>query len=122
MKDVPALFAATVRAPVKKTFSGKGNAMSAFLSAGAKSLSKCIICGEKTAPNKKLCSKHEHLENIVAAEKQATTERLGVEFNLLEGACRACQENRNRDILCTNLYSPALMWADSGIVECISRG
>lgn len=78
--------------------------MSAFLTAGAKNLSKCIICGERTAPGKKLCSNHEHLEIIVAAEKQGEAERRGEEFNLLEGACRSCQGNVNRQVLCTNLY------------------
>jgi len=79
--------------------------MSAFLTAGAKNLAKCIICGEKTAPGKKLCSNHEHLETVVAAEKQAESERLGEEYNLLEGACRSCQGNINREVLCTNLYA-----------------
>ena len=78
--------------------------MSAFLTAGAKNLSKCIICGNKTSPGKKLCSDHEHLVNIIAAEKQASVERLGGEYNLLEGACRSCQGNIGREVLCTNLY------------------
>ena len=103
-KDLPSLFTVTVRASVKKTFAGKTNAMSAFLTAGAKNLSKCIIDGNKTAPGKKLCSEHEHLENIVAAEKQASMERSGIEYNLLEGACRSCQGNVGREVLCTNLY------------------
>jgi hypothetical protein len=97
--------------------------MSAFLTAGAKNLSKCIICGEKTAPGKKLCSVHEHLENVIAADKQAESERVGAEFNLLEGACRSCQGNINREVLCTNLY---LTLFDEelilGIVGCILRG
>jgi hypothetical protein len=78
--------------------------MSAFLSAGAKTLSKCIICGEKTAPGKKLCVDHEHLQFVIAAEKQASMERLGEQYNLLEGACRNCQGNIGREVLCTNLY------------------
>lgn len=103
-KDVPGLFVATARASVKKTLAGKNNAMSAFLAAGAKSLSKCIICGNKTAPRKKLCSDHEHLEPVIAAEKQASMERLGDQYNLLESACRSCQGNVGREVLCTNLY------------------
>jgi hypothetical protein len=78
--------------------------MSAFLTAGAKTLSKCIICGNKTTPGRKLCSDHEHLESVIAAEKHAESERLGGEFNLLEGACRSCQGNNKREVLCTNLY------------------
>jgi len=102
-KDIASLFSATVRAPIKKSFAGKNNAMSAFLSAGAKTLSKCIICGEKTAPGKKLCVDHEHLQFVIAAEKQASMERLGEQYNLLEGACRSCQGNIGREVLCTNL-------------------
>lgn len=78
--------------------------MSAFFAAGAKNLAKCIICGDKTYPGKKLCSDHEHLENVIAAEKEASMERLGGEYNLLEGACRSCQGNNRREVLCTNLY------------------
>jgi len=104
-KELPGLFAATARASVRKTLGSKNKAMSAFLAAGAKNLSKCIICGEKTAAGKKLCSNHEHLEAIVAAEKQAESDRLGEEHNLLEGACRSCQGNINREVLCTNLYA-----------------
>jgi hypothetical protein len=80
--------------------------MSVFLSAGAKTLSKCITCGNKTSPGKKLCVDHENLEYVIAAEKQAAMERLGEQYNLLEGACRSCQGNINRNILCTNLYCP----------------
>jgi C4-type zinc-finger of DNA polymerase delta len=89
---------------MKRTFSGKNNAMSAFLSAGAKTLSKCIICGNKTSPGKKLCNDHEQMETIIAAEKQASMEKLGADYNLLEGACRSCQGNITREVLCTNLY------------------
>jgi hypothetical protein len=97
--------------------------MSAFLTAGAKTLSKCIICGEKTAPGKKLCSVHEHLENVIAADKLAESERVGQEFNLLEGACRSCQGNVNREVLCTNLYLMFVWWELTlGIVGCILRG
>lgn len=102
-KDLPSLFTATARASVKKTFAGKNNAMSAFLTAGAKTLSKCIIDGKKTAPGKKLCDDHEPLQVVIAAEKQARMERLGGEYNLLEGACRSCQGNIGREVLCTNL-------------------
>ena len=77
--------------------------MSAFLTAGAKTLLKCVICGNKTSPGKKLCSDHEHLENVIAAEKQASMERRGGEYNLLESACRSCQGNIGREVLCTNL-------------------
>lgn len=90
---------------MKKTFAGKNNAMSAFLTAGAKTLSKCIIDGKKTAPGKKLCEDHEPLEVVIAAEKQARMEWLGGEYNLLEGACRSCQGNVGREVLCTNLYN-----------------
>jgi hypothetical protein len=121
-KDLPSLFSTTVRASVKKTFAGKNNAMSAFLSAGAKTLSKCIICGEKTAPGRKLCVKHEHLESIIAAEKQAAMERLGEEYNLLEGACRSCQGNIGREVLCTNLYDVLSRRLILGIVRFILRG
>jgi len=79
--------------------------MSAFLTAGAKTLSKCIIDGKKTAPGKKLCEDHEPLEVVIAAEKQARMEWLGGEYNLLEGACRSCQGNVGREVLCTNLYN-----------------
>lgn len=103
-KDIPSLFATTARASVKKSFAGKNNAMSAFLSAGAKSVAKCIICNNKTAPGKKLCSDHAHMESVVAAEKQAATEKLGEDFNLLDSACRSCQGNMMRNVLCTNLY------------------
>ena len=102
-KDIPSLFATTARASVKKSFAGKNNAMSAFLSAGAKSVAKCIICSNKTAPGKKLCSDHEHLEMEVAAEKQAAMEKLGEDSNLLDSACRSCQANIIREVLCTNL-------------------
>lgn len=104
-KDLPGLFATTARASVKKSFAGKNNAMSAFLTAGAKTLSKCIICGNKTSPGRKLCIDHEDIEMSIAAEKLAGMERLGGEFNLLEGACRSCQGNINREVLCTNLYA-----------------
>jgi C4-type zinc-finger of DNA polymerase delta len=103
-KDLPGLFTTTARASIKKTLAGKNTAMSAFLAAGAKSLSKCIICGNKTSPGKKLCGDHEHLELVVAAEKQASMERLGDQYNMLESACRSCQGNIGRDVLCTSLY------------------
>ena len=121
-KDLPSLFTATARASVKKTFAGKNNAMSTFLAAGAKSLSKCIIDGKKTALGKKLCEDHEPLEMVIAAEKQAMMERLGGEYNLLEGACRSCQGNIGREVLCTNLYCPWELELMVGIVVCISRG
>jgi CRISPR/Cas system-associated protein Cas10 (large subunit of type III CRISPR-Cas system) len=104
VKDIPGLFAATVRASAKQTYAGKKNAMSAFLSAGAKNLAKCTICGNPTVQGKKLCKDHEDLELVVAAEKEAEMERLGGEFNLLESACRSCQGNITREVLCTNLY------------------
>jgi hypothetical protein len=103
-KEVSSAFAVSVRAPVKIAFTGKNSAMSNFLSAGAKTLAKCIICGNKTSPGKKLCSEHEHLESIIAAEKQSSMERLGADHNLLESACRSCQGNITREVLCTNLY------------------
>lgn len=97
--------------------------MSAFLSAGAKNLSKCIICGEKTEPGRKLCSIHEHLASLIAAEKNALMERMGSEYNLLEGACRSCQGNIGREVLCTNLYicSCGTYLTHLGTVEYISR-
>ena len=117
-KDLPGLFAATIRAPVRKAFGGKKSAMSAFLTAGAKTLSKCVICGEKTEPGKKLCSDHQDLESVVAAEKESAMERIGVEYNLLEGACRSCQGNISRKVLCTNLYvrsKSRLTYRDCGV-------
>ena len=78
--------------------------MSAFLSAGAKTLAKCTVCGNPTPSGKKLCKDHEPIEQIIAAEKEAEMERLGGEFNLLESACRSCQGNIIREVLCTNLY------------------
>jgi len=104
-KDIPSLFATTVRASVKKSFAGKNNAMSAFLSAGAKLVAKCIICKNKTAPGKMLCSDLENLDAVVAAEKQAAMEKLGEDYNLLDSSCRSCQGNIAREVLCTNLYS-----------------
>jgi len=104
-KDIPSLFATTTRASVKKSFAGKNNAMSAFLSAGAKSVAKCIICNNKTTPGKKLCSDHENLDSVVAAEKQAAMEKLGEDYNLLDSSCRSCQGNIAREVFCTNLYS-----------------
>ena len=106
-KDIPPLFATTARASVKKSFAGKNNAMSAFLTAGAKSVAKCIICNNKTAPGKKLCSDHDYLESVVAAEKQAAMEKLGGESNMLGSACRSCQGSVVREVLCTNLYIPS---------------
>jgi hypothetical protein len=77
--------------------------MSVFLTAGAKSIAKCVICSNKTAPGRELCSNHEHMESVVAAEKQSAMEKLGEDYNLLDSACRSCQGNVARDVLCTNL-------------------
>jgi hypothetical protein len=97
--------------------------MSAFLIAGAKSVAKCIICNNKTAPGKKLCSDHYHLESVVAAEKQAAMEKLGEEYNLLDSACRSCQASVVREVLCTNLYWRSMTITNVlGIAEFILRG
>ena len=103
-RDIPGLFAATVRASAKKTYAGKKNAMSAFLSAGAKTLAKCTVCGNPTVKGSQLCTDHASLEKVIAAEKEAAMERLGGEYNMLESACRSCQGNITREVLCTNLY------------------
>jgi hypothetical protein len=96
--------------------------MSAFLSAGAKTLSKCIVDGNTTVAGKKLCSDHEDLETVIAAEQQASMERLGGEYNLLEGACRSCQANVTREILCTNLYFFTMRFLILGIAQFTLRG
>lgn len=46
---------------------------------GAKSVVKCIICNNKTAPGTKPWSDHDHPESVVAAEKQAAMNKLGQE-------------------------------------------
>ncbi|GAO49659.1 hypothetical protein SAICODRAFT_9289 [Saitoella complicata NRRL Y-17804] len=99
-KEVDELFKVKVKSVPKVGGTGM---MSAFLKSGAKTLARCVVCGEQAKSGKKLCCAHQGQSVKIGEGKREAVKALEVSKERLFDMCRVCQGDGLEEVMCTNL-------------------